>query len=643
MCGVVGFIAGKEKLDISNVLNTMSITLKHRGPNGFGNWVDKEKGVGIAHRRLSIIELSSDGDQPMISTNSRFVISFNGEIYNYKELSRELNMDGVSFNDSSDTRVLLTCMETWGIDKTISKIVGMFAFSLWDKEKKELILVRDRMGVKPMYYGWSGSDFVFASELKAICKHPMFSKIIDRDSFEFYLRHSCIQSPSSIYKNVFSLPPGKMLKISLEDVKNRILKSPESYWSLSEICNNGKNNQIHDHNEAISSLESVLNTSIRDRMISDVSLGAFLSGGIDSSLVVSLMQSQSKNPVKTFSIGFDDNRYNESNYAEIVAKYLKTDHETLHVSSKNAIDTIYKMPELFDEPFADSSQIPTFLVSSMASKSVTVALSGDGGDELFGGYNRYYWADNIWGKSEKVPYGLRLKLSELIKAIPPNLWDSAYKIIYKFLPKKYQYGLPGEKMHKVADIISSKDIGEVYNRLVSQFINKDSYNGNFNIFKNMEGLTNSESMMLSDQNFYLPSDILTKVDRASMGSSIEVRVPLLDHRVAELSWRMPLSTKINNKQGKWALRQILYKYVPQELVERPKMGFSIPLDDWLRGSLRDWSEDLLSEKKLREGGFFNPNTVRKLWDDHLRKTHNNQHSLWTILMFQAWQDRWKGS
>ena len=643
MCGVIGFIQGRNKTEISNVLNTMSLSLKHRGPDGDGHWIDKEKGVGIAHRRLSIIELSSDGNQPMISNNSRFVISFNGEIYNYKELSNELNKDGIFFNDSSDTRVLLTCIESWGIDKTVSKIVGMFAFSLWDKEKKELTLVRDRMGIKPMYYGWSGSDFVFASELKALCKHPKFSKIINRRSFEFYLRHSCIQSPSSIYENVFSLPPGQILKISLEEVKNRVLNKPKSFWSLSKICLNGKNNQIYDHNEALTSLEGVLKTSIKDRMISDVSLGAFLSGGIDSSLVVSLMQSQSHNPIKTFSIGFDDNRYNESNYAEKVAKYLKTDHETFQVTPKNAIDTIYKMPELFDEPFADSSQIPTFLVSSMSSKKVTVALSGDGGDELFGGYNRYYWSDNIWGKSEKVPYGLRLKLSKLIKSIPPSRWDKVYKNIYKFLPKKYQYGLPGEKMHKVADVISSKDIGEVYNRLISQCIEKNSYNVNSKIFQNMPGLSNSESMMLSDQKFYLPSDILTKVDRASMGSSIEVRVPLLDHRVAEMSWRMPLSTKINNNQGKWALRQILYKYVPQDLVERPKMGFSIPLDDWLRNSLRDWSEDLLSEKKLREGGSFNPNTVRKLWDDHLRKTHNNQHALWTILMFQAWQDKWKGS
>jgi len=642
MCGVVGFIEGKNKLDIHNVLNLMSATLEHRGPNGSGQWIDIERGIGIAHRRLSIIELSSDGDQPMISINNRFVISFNGEIYNYRELSDELYKDGVFFNDSSDTRVLLTCIETWGIDKTISKIVGMFAFSLWDKRKKELILVRDRMGIKPMYYGWSGSDFVFASELKAICKHPMFSKKINRKSFAFYLRHSCIQSPSSIYENVFSLPPGKILKISLKDVKNRVLNNPKSYWSLSKICIDAKNNQIDDRNESISLLEGVLKTSIRDRMISDVPLGAFLSGGIDSSLVVSLMQSQSKKPIKTFSIGFDDNRYNESNYAEIVAKSLKTDHETLLVSPKHAIDTIYKIPELYDEPFSDSSQIPTFLVSSMSSKSVTVALSGDGGDELFGGYNRYYWADNIWGKSEKFPYRLRLKLSELIKAIPPSRWDNVYKNIYKLLPKKYQYGLPGEKMHKVADVVSSKDIGEVYNRLVSQFVEKDSHYENFHLFQDLDGLTNSESMMLSDQKFYLPSDILTKVDRASMGSSIEVRVPLLDHRVVELSWRMPLSTKINNKQGKWALRQILYKYIPQDLVERPKMGFSIPLDNWLRSSLRDWSEDLLSEKKLKEGGFFNPDTVRKMWDDHLRIKHNNQHSLWTILMFQAWKDKWKG-
>jgi asparagine synthase (glutamine-hydrolysing) len=643
MCGVVGFIGGGDKIDISNVLSVMSETLEHRGPNGSGKWIDKERGIAIAHRRLSIIELSPDGDQPMVSVDNRYVISFNGEIYNYKQLYNELSKEGIIFNGSSDTRVLLTCIQTWGIDKTISKIIGMFAFSLWDQRKKELILVRDRMGIKPLYYGWSGSDFVFSSELKAICKHPMFLKIIDRKSFEFYSRYSCIQSPRSIYENIFSLAPGNILKISLEDVKNRVINSPKSYWSLSEVCISGKNNQIHDRNEAINLLEGVIKTSVKDRMVSDVSLGAFLSGGIDSSLVVALMQAQSEKPIKTFSIGFDDDRYNESNYAEIVAKHLNTDHETLNVSPKNAIDSIYKMPELFDEPFADSSQIPTYLVSSMASKSVTVALSGDGGDELFGGYNRYYWADNIWDKSQKIPYFLRLKFSTLFKAIPPSRWDSIYNNIYKFLPNKYQYSLPGEKMHKVANVISSRDIAEVYNRLVSQFIDKDSHKGKFNVFQDINGLTNSEAMMLSDQKFYLPSDILTKVDRASMGASIEARVPLLDHRVAELSWRMPLSSKINNKQGKWALRKILYKYIPQDLVERPKMGFSVPLDEWLREGLRDWSEELLSEKKLKEDGFFNADHVRKMWDDHLRKKSNNQHSLWTILMFQAWQDRWKGS
>jgi len=640
MCGIAGFLV-KNRTNYSGNLSEqathMSEAIFSRGPDDRGVWIDKAAGVALSHARLSIIDLSSAGHQPMESASGRYAIVFNGEIYNHKEIRYNLR-DQVSYwRGHSDTETLLNAIEIWGLESTLKKCEGMFALAVWDRNKSILMLARDRLGEKPLYYGWQGNGvdaaFLFGSELKALRKHPSFKFDINRDAINLLLRHNCIPAPYSIYKNISKLMPGTILSISINDKEPKISK----YWSLNEVVMKGLDNfHSGDDTKVINGLEDVLKRSVEQQMIADVPLGAFLSGGIDSSLIVALMQQQSNQAVKTFSIGFFDDSYNEAKHAKEVAKYLNTDHAELYVSHQDAIDVIPKLPMIYDEPFSDSSQIPTFLVSQLARGHVTVSLSGDAGDELFGGYNRYLFTDQLWGKLSMLPVYMRRGIAGMMTTLSPE----AFNKFFGFLP----YNSVGEKIHKAARVMESSSIDELYLRLVSHWNNPESIVLNSsepitqltNTTSNILRLSPIQKMMLMDALTYLPDDILTKVDRAAMGVSLETRIPFLNHNVVEYAWRMPMNFKVRNGESKWALRQILNKYIPKEMIARPKMGFGVPIDSWLRGPIREWAEELLDESRLRQEGFFNPEQIRQKWSEHLSGARNWQHQLWDVLMFQAW-------
>jgi len=571
----------------------------------------------------------------MHSQSGRYVIVFNGEIYNHTDLREKLK--GKSFKGHSDTETLLACIEEWGVEVALKEVVGMFAIALWDRKEKTLSLARDRIGEKPLYYGWQGeggnASFLFGSELKALRAHPSFQSEINRDAITLLLRHNCVPAPYSIYNDISKLMPGTILSVSLEKRDPKIF----TYWSAEDVAKNGVDTLYSgDTSDVINELEVVLRQSVKRQMVADVPLGAFLSGGIDSSLVVALMQQQSSQPVKTFTIGFSESGYNEAEYAKAVAKHLHTDHTELYVSPQETIDVIPKLPQLYDEPFSDSSQIPTFLVSQLAREHVTVSLSGDAGDELFCGYNRYLLTDQLWNKLSLLPVSLRRGLANVVTTISPAVWSK----IFGFL----SYGAVGDKMYKAAGVLGSSSVDELYLGLISHWNSPESIvlnskepktrlTGNIS---DLSKLNQVQKMMLLDLLTYLPDDILTKVDRAAMGVSLETRVPFLDHNVVEFAWRMPMNFKIRDGKSKWALRQILYKYVPKELIERPKMGFGVPIDSWLRGPLKDWADGLLYRTRLQNEGFFDPDPIRKKWSEHLSGRRNWQHQLWDVLMFQAW-------
>lgn len=646
MCGFAGYLG---VVDHGGQLHNMIDTIQHRGPNDHGVWVDVQAGIALGHRRLAIVDLSAAGHQPMASKSNRYIIAFNGEIYNHLELRRELDMasrhyqggKSISWRGHSDTETLLAGFEAWGIDATLKKTVGMFAISLWDKEEKVLTLARDRIGEKPLYYGFQNKTFLFGSELKALKAHPEFLSEIDRDVLCLYLRHCYIPAPYSIYRGIKKLLPGTYVQVRLGDEANSPSLIPKPYWSMDAAVAKGIDNPyVGSDEQAINALDSQLKQSIGLQMIADVPLGAFLSGGVDSSAVVALMQSQSSRPVKTFSMGFDEVGYNEADYAKAVAKHLGTDHTELYLSYDEAMAVIPLLGNMYDEPFADSSQIPTFLVSKMAKQNVTVSLSGDGGDELFCGYNRYALADN-WSKIEKVPLVMRRMASGAINSLKPVTWDAVFQEISNF--KKMPDNM-GDKLGKLAKVIKRETIQEAYYNLVSEieqpeqivigatepesWITKTGMKTTFNDPK--------QQMMYMDAMTYLPDDILVKVDRAAMTNSLETRVPFLDHRVVELASRLPMHMKMRDGKSKWILRRVLYQYVPKELIERPKTGFGIPLGEWLRGPLRDWVESLLDEKRLVREGYFNVHYIRNLWHTHLSGKHNHQSLLWNVLMFQAW-------
>ena len=640
MCGITGFFNYFSD-DNEQIISRMTATLVTRGPDSQGVWLDPEAGIGFGHRRLAIIDLSPAGHQPMVSTSGRYIITFNGEIYNYREIKADLEQIGCKFRGGSDTEVMLAAFETWGIADAVAKFVGMFAFGLWDKQERVLSLGRDRLGEKPLYYGWLGDAFVFASELKAFKQHPNWKGEIDRNALALSMIHNCIPSPYSIYQDINKLPPGTILTI--DHPKSRA--TPIPYWTAKSIAEAGATHPLDCSDiEAIERLDTLLQNAIKSQMISDVPLGAFLSGGIDSSTIVALMQAQTSQPVKTFTIGFDETEYNEAVHAKTIAKHLGTEHTELYVTPEQALEVIPKLPHLYDEPFADSSGIPTFLVSQLARQHVTVSLSGDAGDELFCGYNRYLWAPSIWQKFGKIPPALRQVAAQIITSQSPATWNQQFASLSSVLPKKLTAALPGEKLHKLAQVLGVPDRESMYVGLTSHW--KDTTSlvlrsgesqtliNNRQAWAKLPGF--AEQMMYLDLMTYLPDDILTKVDRASMGVSLESRVPFLDHRVVEFALQLPLSMKIRDGQSKWILRQVLYKYVPKELIERPKMGFGVPIDRWLRTSLRDWAESLLDENRLRQEGFFDPKPIRKKWAEHLSGKFNWQHHLWDILMFQAW-------
>ena len=648
MCGITGFYS-KTSSNFNNIILKMNSAITHRGPDSNNIWQDKNSGIVFGHQRLSILDLSTAGNQPMVSNSGRYIITYNGEIYNHLEMRKELNKINlnIKWKSNTDTETLLEALELWGIKKTLKKIVGMFAFGLWDKRNRSLILVRDRIGEKPLYFGWQGKGdskvFLFGSELKALKVHPEFSREINRDAIALQLRHNYIPDPYSIYKDIYKLLPGHYLELTEDNLKKNFLPTPKIYWSLTKSAIYGNNNQLTQSDESIQSdLEKRLKLSVKQKMISDVPLGAFLSGGIDSSTIVALMQSQSNHPIKTFTIGFNEDDYNEAQHAKKIAKHLGTDHTELYFSSKTAMEVIPKLSTIYDEPFSDNSQIPSFLLSQLAKKDVKVALSGDGGDELFCGYNRYMSTNNWSKKFNSVPISLRKILAYAIKLISQKNWNK----LFKLLPGLNQHINYGHKIHKGAKALEANKLSDLYYILISHWQNPTEVVTNskesqtfFSEFKpELLNFNNHQKMMMLDLITYLPNSILVKVDRASMASSLEARVPFLDHELIEYSWKIPHSLKFRNGKGKWILRQILNNYVPKNLTERPKMGFGIPLGSWLRGPLRDWAENLLNEKRLTQEGYFNPKLIRNKWHEHLSNKYNWQHDLWNVLMFQAWID-----
>jgi len=643
MCGFVGFFDKSVTADRAEiVLTLMNDGIVHRGPDDSGIWFDTEARLGFGHRRLSILDLSSAGHQPMFSNEKRFVIAFNGEIYNHLLLREELKNEGhmIDWNGHSDTETLLAGFECWGIKETLEKSVGMFAFSVWDNKSKKLTLGRDRIGEKPLYYGWQKELLLFGSELKALKAHPNFNAHINRDAITLLLRHNYIPAPYSIYQGIKKLMPGHLLEIDLQNKTS----TTTQYWSARSICELSKNNIFTGSAEdAVDKLESVLKDSINQQMLADVPLGAFLSGGIDSSVIVALMQAQSERPIKTFSIGFNEEGYNEAVHARAVAEHLGTEHTELYVTPQEAMAVIPKLVELYDEPFSDSSQIPTYIVAKMARKHVTVALSGDAGDELFCGYNRYIMTKNLWSKLSIIPVFIRSGASTLIRIIPIKNWNKLNNI----LPSKFKMSNLGDKMHKAAGVLTSKTVSDLYKGLVSHWHDpeqivigsKEPKTALTDPERTPQLSNNIEQMMALDSISYLPDDILTKVDRACMGVSLEGRIPFLNHKVFEFAWSLPLEYKLRGGTAKWCLKQVLYKHVPKSLIERPKMGFGVPIDVWLRGPLKNWAEELLDESRLKDEGFFESAPIRKMWLEHQLGKRNWQYQLWDILMFQLWYEK----
>lgn len=625
----------------------MAHAIQHRGPDDSGVWIDESYGFGLAHRRLAIVDLSPAGHQPMVSQSGRFVIVFNGEIYNHFELraSLEARTGSLSWRGHSDTETLLAALDIWGIDATLKKIVGMFALAVWDRQERALSLIRDRMGEKPLYYGFAGNAFVFCSELNGLRAYPTFSPDVSREALAIYLRHSYIPAPFSIYSGIRKLIPGTKLRLNESDVLARRLPAPSPYWSVSEAVWAGKERPFTGTViDAQTELEYLLSRAVSSQTMADVPVGALLSGGVDSSAVVALMQRQTTRPVNTFTIGFHEPEFNEANHARAVATYLGTEHTELYVTTEQAMEVIPRMGQLYDEPFADSSQIPTYLVSQLARQKVTVSLTGDGGDELFGGYNRHFWASRIWNKLVWMPPSVRAALAGVLTTASPGTWDGIFKGFRIFLPKNLRYANAGDKLHKLADVLAARSADDIYYALISHWKQpSDIVHGEINphsVVSDHDALpastTCEERMMYLDQVIYLPGDILHKVDRAAMGVSLETRVPFLDHRIVEFAWSLPLSMKVRQGQSKWLLRQVLYSVIPKALIERPKAGFALPLDRWLRGPLKAWADELIDPARLAREEFFLVEPIKKKWREHLSGRRNWTSQLWSVLMAQMW-------
>lgn len=633
MCGFAGF-ACIETPEIPRTLETMGRAIEHRGPNSSGVWHDDT--VGFVHQRLAIQDLSPLGHQPMASVCGRYQLVFNGEVYNFNSLRSDLEQQGHKFNGQSDTEVILKGFEVWGLESTLKKMKGMFALALYDVNEKNLFLARDRMGEKPLYYSFVDGGVIFGSELHALKVHPRFNREIDRDSLAILLRHNVISAPNSIYKNTKKLLPSHYLKIELSESHiDPESIAPHCYWSLEDCFSE----QVVEFNDASESLENTLISIIDEQMISDAPLGAFLSGGIDSSTIVALMQIQSSRPIKTFTIGFNEPGFNEAEHAKAVAEHLGTEHTELYVSAKDALRVVEKLSAIYDEPFADSSQIPTYLLSSMTKEHVTVALSGDGGDELLCGYSRYLAVSKRWSERNT----LKNRAKKVFFSLPGWLLCPIVKLLHnesKGLPRN----LLKRKINRERVIMGARSIDDFYRQSVSLWGDPSSV---------VLGATESEygltlpipdhikndplkTMMWQDLNWYLPDDILVKVDRAAMACSLETRVPMLDHRFVEQALSINTKLNVSAKNGKQLLRSILYRHVPQELVDRPKTGFGIPIDQWLRGDLKSWAEVLLEPDRLQREGFFNVTMISDMWQAHISSQGNYGYELWGILMFQVW-------
>lgn len=639
MCGFTGYWGG-TRVETA-IVERMADRISSRGPDDAGSWVDNDSGFAIAHRRLSIMDLSAAGHQPMLSPCGRYVLAYNGEIYNHLDLRAMLESEngGFDWRGHSDTETLLAALRHWGVESALQRLNGMFAFALWDVHERTLFLARDRMGEKPIYYGCSGGTLLFGSELKALTVHPAWQGVVDRNALALYLRYSYVPSPWSIYQGIAKLPPAHY--VAIRD-SGRLIGRPRCYWDLSEVAIQGTADTVGEPEVLADELDSLLRDAVARRMASDVPLGSFLSGGYDSTTVTAMMQLQSQQPVKTFSIGFHEEGYNEAEHARAVAAHLGTDHTELYVTPEEAMAVIPKLPVIYDEPFSDSSQIPTYLVSELARRHVTVSLSGDGGDELFFGYERYFKGQAIWCRLARLPLPLRQAVSWLMAHAPGGLLEKGVSL----LPQRMHINHLADRLPKLAEMIAQPSGEAFYRELVSHWKTPDKVvigsNEPDTLLSRPERLPKlpglSETMMYLDMMTYLPDDILTKVDRASMALSLEARVPLLDHRVVEFSWRVPTKYKVRDGQGKWLLRQVLYRYVPRKLMERPKMGFGVPIEHWLRGPLQEWAEELLDEKRLREEGFFDFAPIRRMWKEHVAGKRRWHYYLWDVLMFQAWRE-----
>lgn len=646
MCGIVGFVgfSGTSGRAPARILRAMTDALVHRGPDGEGQWLDPEAEIALGHRRLAIVDLSPAGAQPMHSVSGRHVVIFNGEVYNHRALRRQLDAEGQGdWRGHSDTETLLAGFDRWGIEETLRRCIGMFAIAVWDRSQRRLTLIRDRMGEKPLYYGWQGSGsarvFLFGSEIKALRVHPAYDPGIDRVALAQYLDRMVVPGTRSIHEGMCKVPPGGMVTLTARHDEHTVSR----YWSVEDAVTRADADRFDGTpDEAVAALESLLGDAVAQQMIADVPLGAFLSGGVDSSTIVALMQAQSERPVRTFSIGFNEAAFDEAPHAKAVARHLGTEHTELYVDGDQARDLIPRLPVIYDEPFADSSALPTLLVSQMARQHVTVSLSGDGGDELFCGYRRYTDARAYWHRMQCIPVPFCRAAARAIRAIPPTVLNRVGAMAGR--------ARLGDKLHKGAALLHSTDQDDLYRRLLSAWPGEGPVIGVLEdagapIRGTGGGGDPLDRFMATDMVSYLPDDILTKVDRAAMAMSLETRVPLLDHRVVEFALRLPLSLKLRQDAGrtsaKWILRQVLYRHVPASIIDRPKKGFSVPLAAWLRGELRDWAEDLLDETKLRQQGFLDPRQVRCLWAQHLSGQRNWQNPLWAVLMFQAWLAEWQ--
>lgn len=656
MCGLAGYwnVAARAAwIGDPGVIAAMGACLRHRGPDAFEHWADPDAGIALTHRRLAIVDLSPAGGQPMSSASGRFVIVYNGEIYNHLDLRRELDATagGVPWRGGSDTESLLAAIEAWGIERALTRSVGMFAFALWDGHDRTLTLARDRMGEKPLYYGWYGegedATLLFGSEPDAMAAHPAFADEVDRGSLALLLRHNAVPAPHSIYRRARKVRPGHYLIVSADNPD----AASVPYWSVIDTIRRGKANPLDvPSDEAIDAVEGTLGQAVTDQMVADVPLGALLSGGIDSSLVVALMQQRSTRPVKTFTLGFEQG-FDEAPHARRVARHLGTDHSEMYVSGDEAVRVVPDLAGIYDEPIADASQIPTAIVMRMARREVTVALSGDGGDELFAGYARYRSASRAWSLASVVPGGLRRAMGNALDTLPAATWNAAGSGAAMIGARKAAGWLADDRQRGVAALSASRSIDEFYGRLRSRWpdpaalafaagMPPNAFGGDA---PDLAGLHGIERLMALDSLTYLPEEVLVKVDRAAMASSLETRAPLLDHRLVELAWRLPMSVKQRGRRSKWLLRQLAARYIPAPLLDRPKQGFGVPLQAWLRGPLRDWAEALIDEKKLREQGYLDPAPIRRAWLAHQSGRVDLQDRLWTVLMFQAWLDARRGN